>query len=102
MPVVEHYAVQDKVFRVSGVPPPDVVFAATRKIIDPIVEREVLAHNQLLLDAVHNYDWATYERLTAPDVTAIEGTLQHVWRESCWLLPTPASQLCAEPFVLNA
>jgi UMP-CMP kinase len=73
MPVVEHYAKQGRVYRVMGVGPVDEVFAVTRRVVDPIVHREVLAHTQLLLDSVHALDWATYERLTAPDVTSIEG-----------------------------
>lgn len=73
MPVVEHYAKQDKVFRVSGVPPPDQVFEATRHVVDPILAREVLDANQRLLDAIHSLDWEAYEQLTSPGITAIEG-----------------------------
>lgn len=53
MPIVNHYARLGKVRMVSGAPPADEVFCATKTVIDPVVKTEVLETNQKLLNAIH-------------------------------------------------
>ena len=48
------------------------VYAATKASVEPLIAREVLAHNQALLDACHVGNWDTYVALSDPQMTAIE------------------------------
>ena len=70
--VVKHFEAEGKVTRIFGGDPVDVVFAKTAAAVAPVVRSEVLAYNQLLLDAIGALDWAAYDALVADDVTCFE------------------------------
>ncbi|CAK4685845.1 hypothetical protein LEN26_001142 [Aphanomyces euteiches] len=72
MPIIEHFAAKDQVFRISAIPPPDVVFEETSKVIEPIVKQHLVDTTQRLLDAVFESDWATYQDLCDVSISAIE------------------------------
>ncbi len=72
VPVVDYYAKQDKVTRIFGGDPVDVVFARTAAAVEPVIQAEVLGYNALLLDAISFGDWAAYESLVDRDVTCFE------------------------------
>lgn len=40
--------------------------------MEPLIAAEVASYQQLLLDAVHAGNWALYEKLSSPGLTAIE------------------------------
>ncbi|KAF0690366.1 Aste57867_18201 [Aphanomyces stellatus] len=72
MPIIEHFATQNKVFRLSAIPPPDEVFQETEKVIEPIVKQHLVDITQSLLDSVFQSDWATYQDLCDESISAIE------------------------------
>jgi hypothetical protein len=72
LPVIRHYEAQGRLFRVAADAPVEQVAAATRAAVEPLIAAEVARYHALLLDAVRAGDWAAYERLSAPDLAAIE------------------------------
>ncbi|ETV95239.1 hypothetical protein H310_11146, partial [Aphanomyces invadans] len=42
MPIIEHFALKNQVFRISSIPSPDEVFAETSKVIEPIVKQHLV------------------------------------------------------------
>ena len=82
MPVIDFFAAQGKVFKVVADKPVAAVYADTQKLVEPLIGKEVLAHNQAVLDSVHAGNWETYATLCAADMTAIEGAFEGVGRRS--------------------
>lgn len=72
MPVIDHYAKQGKVYKVIANASVDTVFAATKKLLNPLVAAEVLAANETLLKAIDAGDWETYAKHSDAEMTAIE------------------------------
>jgi hypothetical protein len=50
----------------------DEVYTATKAVVGPLVQREVVEHTAALLGAVHEGNWPAYAALCAPDMTAYE------------------------------
>ena len=72
LPVIQHFAALGRVHHIVADKPVDGVYAETRAAVEPLVAREVVAHTQAMLDAVHAGRWDTYAALSAGDVTALE------------------------------
>ena len=72
MPVVLHYEQQGKLLRISGAKPVDAVYRELRGAIEPYISADILDRTQALLDAVARRDWAAYECLCDPSLTAFE------------------------------
>jgi ketosteroid isomerase-like protein len=73
MPIVKHYEESGRVFHIDGAPSPEQVFSATMRAVTPVLEKDVLAAVSRLLGAIDSSDWATYSRLCAEDMSAVEG-----------------------------
>jgi len=72
LPVVDHFKSQGKVTFVSGDRPVDSVFEDTKAFVERTVLSEVLATNQVLLDAITAGDWGAYVTLADPAMTCFE------------------------------
>ncbi|OQR90117.1 flagellar adenylate kinase [Achlya hypogyna] len=72
MPIIDHFAAQNKVFHILATASPEAVFEETQKAIEPIVKAHLVATTQRLLDAVFSNDWVTYQALCDPGLMAIE------------------------------
>jgi len=70
--VVEHYAKQGKVTVIAGDRDRAAVFADSCAAAEVAVRAEVLAANQLLLDAICAGDWAAYASMVDPAMTCFE------------------------------
>ena len=72
VPIIEHYSKLGKVRVIAGDRPVDVVFEDAKLAVKDVIVADVLAHNQLVLDAISAGDWAAYERACSPDLTCHE------------------------------
>ncbi|KDO19474.1 hypothetical protein SPRG_14657 [Saprolegnia parasitica CBS 223.65] len=72
MPIINHFAAQNKVFHILATSTPEAVFEETKKAIEPIVSQHLVATTQRLLNAVFQNDFATYRALCDDNISAIE------------------------------
>jgi hypothetical protein len=72
LPVVQHYRALGKVTVIPGDRPVEEVFHDTKVAVVGVVEAEILATNQLLLDAIAAGDWEAYAKLADSDMTCFE------------------------------
>jgi calcium/calmodulin-dependent protein kinase (CaM kinase) II len=69
---VEHYTKAGKVTFIDGNRDKEAVFVDSCAAVEQCVRGEVLATNQLLLDAICAGDWDAYAALVDPDLTCFE------------------------------
>lgn len=72
LPVVQHYSALGKVTVIPGDRPVEAVFCDTKTAVEAVVVAEVLATNQLLLDAFAAGDWKAYAQLADSNMTCFE------------------------------
>jgi UMP-CMP kinase len=72
MPIVEHFASQNKLMRVAGDQPVEAVFHDLKRHVTPFIENEILHLTGVLLDAIAAKDWDTYATMVDPSLTCFE------------------------------
>jgi hypothetical protein len=79
MPVVEHFAGQNKLVRVAGQGSIDSVYAHITQAVEPLFRAELLRLNRALLQALAARDWARYSALCDDSMTYVgPDTRQHL------------------------
>jgi UMP-CMP kinase len=72
MPVVTVFEKQGKVRRIAAEAAPEYIFEASKLVVGPMVEAQVLSCNKELLSAIAAGDYAAYTELCAEDISCFE------------------------------